>query len=63
MGFLDSLFGAVSEQAGKANERYEKGYEKASKLSDAELERRIRNTSNKFEQMGMMKAYKERHDS
>lgn len=63
MSFLEGLLEVLTGQVEKANGRYNQGYDKAERLSDEQLRRRIQNCSNSFEKVGMMQAYKDRHDS
>ena len=62
MGFLDTLFELLRGQAEKVNDNYNKGYDKAEKLSDEQIKAKLNNSHvNAAEKMGMAQAYKDRN--
>lgn len=61
MSFLGSLFDIAMREMEQKQNTYERANEKAAKMSDEQLRRKIENSSNTFEKMGYAQEWKDRH--
>lgn len=58
-----SFFDKAMNVANDAHRNYDKGYERAEKMTDSQIRNKISSTSNTFQKAGMMQAYKDRKES